>query len=50
MKKLVSIIIAITIIFVWLHWGGFSNDFGTFILALIAIFACSVAKGEPKHT
>jgi hypothetical protein len=46
MKKLVSIFIALAIIFVWLHWGGLSNDFGTFIIALIAIFACSVAKGK----
>ena len=47
MKKIILslAIIALTII-LWLHWGGISNDFGTFILALSAVFALNVVDTE----
>ena len=47
MKKIILslAIIALTII-LWFHWGGISNDFGTFVLALSAVFALNVVDTE----
>ena len=47
MKKfIIYAIIIVPIIFVWLHWGGFKNDMGTFILMMAATFLCTVASDK----
>ena len=53
MKKILTYaIILVPIFLVWLHWGGFKNDMGTLILAMVATFACTVAtdKMHEKET
>lgn len=47
MKKiLVYAIIIVPIILVWLHWGADIHSNGTFVLALIAAFNCTVATDK----
>lgn len=43
MKHIIySIIVLALSIIVWLHWGGLSNDMGTFIIMLSDAFALTV--------
>lgn len=52
MKQIIIsvIIIAISVI-VWIHWGSFSNDLGTLIIALADVFALTVvADNSPKKS
>ena len=35
MKK---ILLLIAIILIWIYWGGFSNEMGTLVMSLSAIF------------
>ena len=47
MKALIySIIVIVLSIVVWLHWGGFSNDQATLILALADIFLITAIFGN----
>ena len=47
MKKIViSLIIIALAVALWFHWGGISNEFGTFILALFTAFALNVVDTE----
>jgi hypothetical protein len=47
MKKILAYAITIApFALVWLHWGGFRNDFGTLILSLMAVFACTVVSDK----
>lgn len=43
MKRIIySIIVLALSAIVWLHWGGLSNDMGTFIIMLADVFAITV--------
>ena len=41
-QAIYSIIVLALSIIVWLHWGGLSNDMGTFIIMLADVFALTV--------
>ena len=45
-KLLVYAIIIVPIILVWFAWGADIHSNGTFILALIAVFNCTVAADK----
>jgi F0F1-type ATP synthase assembly protein I len=50
-QVIISIVIIAISIIVWLHWGGFSNDLGTLIIALADVFAITVvADNSPKKS
>lgn len=51
MKALIYslIVIALTIP-VWLHWGGFNNDLGTLILALVDVFIINIIVDNHKKS
>ena len=50
-QVIISIVIIAISIIVWLHWGGFSNDLGTLIIALADVFALTVvADNSPKKS
>jgi F0F1-type ATP synthase assembly protein I len=43
MKHIIySVIVLALSVIVWLHWGGLSNDMGTFIIMLADAFALTV--------
>lgn len=48
-KLLVYAIILVPIFLVWLHWGADIHSNGTFILALIAVFNCTVAADKMRE-
>lgn len=41
-QAIYSIIVIALSIIVWLHWGGLSNDMGTFILMMADVFILTV--------
>ena len=41
-QVIISVIILAFSVIVWLHWGGFSNNMGTLIIALADVFAFTV--------
>ncbi len=41
-QAIYSIIVIALSIIVWLHWGGLSNDMGTFVLMLADAFILTV--------
>jgi hypothetical protein len=41
-QAIYSIIVLALSIIVWLHWGGLSNDMGTFIIMLADAFILTV--------
>jgi len=50
-QAVISVIIFALSIIVWLHWGGFSNDMGTLIIALADVFILTViADNSPKKS
>lgn len=50
-QAIYSIIVIALSIIVWLHWGGFSNDMGTLVIALADVFALTVvADNSPKKS
>lgn len=50
-QAIISVIILALSIIVWLHWGGFSNDMGTLIIALADVFALTViTDNTPKKS
>ena len=50
-QAIISVIIIALSIIVWLHWGGFSNDMGTLIIALADVFVLTVvADNSPKKS
>ena len=51
MKKISVYAIAIApIIAIWFAWGGFSNDMGTFVLSLAAVFTCTVISDKMRES
>lgn len=50
-QAIISVIILAFSVIVWLHWGGFSNNMGTLIIALADVFAFTViADNSPKKS
>ena len=50
-QAVISVIILAFSVIVWLHWGGFSNNMGTLIIALADVFAFTViADNFPKKS
>lgn len=46
MKKIITLAI---IAFIWIHWGGFSNEMGTLMMSLSAVFVLTNgAKAEKE--
>ena len=46
-QAIISVIVLAFSIIVWLHWGGFSNDMGTFIIAIADAFALTIITDDP---
>lgn len=50
-QAIISVIVLAFSIIVWLHWGGFSNDMGTFIIAIADALALSIITDDtPKKS
>ena len=48
-KRIIAYAIIIAILLpIWIHWGGFKNDFGTLVLMIGGIFAATVYESEKK--
>ena len=47
-QAIYSIIVLVLSIIVWLHWGGLSNDMGTFIIMLADVFALTVIADNTR--
>ena len=47
-QAIYSIIVLALSIIVWLHWGGLSNDMGTFILMLADAFILTVIADNTR--
>ena len=48
-QAILSILVLALSVIVWLHWGGLSNDMGTFIIMIADVFALTViADNTPK--
>ena len=46
-KRIIAYAIIIAILLpIWIHWGGFKNDMGTLILALMGVFAGTVFESK----
>lgn len=45
-QAIISVIVLAFSIVVWLHWGGFSNDMGTFIIAIADAFALTIITDD----
>lgn len=50
-QAIISVIVLAFSIIVWLHWGGFSNDMGTFIIAIADAFVLTtITDDTPKKS
>ena len=50
-QSIISVIVLAFSIIVWLHWGGFSNDMGTFIIAIADAFVLTIITDDtPKKS
>ena len=50
MKHIIySVIVLALSVIVWLHWGGLSNDMGTFIIMLADAFALTVIADKARE-
>jgi F0F1-type ATP synthase assembly protein I len=47
-QAIYSIIVLALSIIVWLHWGGLSNDMGTFIIMLADAFILTVIADNTR--
>lgn len=48
-STIISILVIAFSLIVWQHWGGFSNDMGTLIIAIVDTFILTViADNAPK--
>lgn len=47
-QAIYSIIVIALSIIVWLHWGGLSNDMGTFVLMLADAFILTVIADNTR--
>ena len=47
-QAIYSIIVIALSIIVWLHWGGLSNDMGTFIIMLADAFILTVIADNTR--
>lgn len=47
-QAIYSIIVIALSIIVWLHWGGLSNDMGTFIIMLADTFILTVIADNTR--
>jgi len=47
-QAIISVIILALSIIVWLHWGGLSNDMGTFIIMLADAFILTVIADNTR--
>ena len=47
-QAILSILVLALSIIVWLHWGGLSNDMGTFILMIADAFILTVIADNTR--